>query len=65
MSMHSPGWQPIDTAPKDETLVLLWADEKVFMGSWNSYARDWLEPIGIKWLSPTHWMPLPAGPHLE
>jgi len=57
-----PGWQPIESAPKDETnLILLWNGEKVTGGApwgsgWADWMHDWIEP------PPTHWMPLPPPP---
>lgn len=58
-------WQPIETAPKDGTRVLV-ADEDVWMAVaryWpcNSY---WIEDAasGMKLNPPTHWLPLPPPP---
>lgn len=69
-------WQPIETAPKDGTTVLLhppsWANRTSSTGSWNSdkYARkpapywerdDCWNKVMLSRNSPTtHWMPLPA-----
>lgn len=70
-------WQPIETAPKDGTLVLLYEpdndeeliDARIFVGLWND-ARD-AKFYGTAWECaeysafnhyPTHWMPLPEAP---
>jgi phage FluMu protein Com len=61
-------WQPIETAPKDGTEVLLcdarFEDAAVgaamfIAGAWRCY---YPHDGGIEsvWPSPTHWMPLPA-----
>ena len=54
------GWRPIETAPKDGTVIIVyapdffqtaaWTDEK-----WTNAANSWLEDV-------THWMPLPQPP---
>jgi len=67
-----PGWQPIETAPKDGTNVLLLNDKG------NMAAGLWLDGVlGSGWFlrggnkpdyffnnhrGPTHWMPLPPPP---
>lgn len=66
------GWQPIETAPKDDKVCL--------MGWGESRYRDGYGPIIMRWFNnagdlakgfwtcnaiqyyPTHWMPLPAAP---
>ena len=66
----SAGWQPIETAPKDGTWILLlhenhstptvgrWIDTPT-VGRWID--GGWFSDDGLKWPS-THWMPLPPPP---
>jgi len=68
-------WQPIDTAPRDGTDVLLYGLCKPFVesdefvgfyiagfhdGEWISLHHD--DQGQNMWIKPTHWMPLPAAP---
>lgn len=59
-------WQPIETAPKDSSYVLLAGKQRkdVASGYWlqSAYAGNgaWIWPFVHKY--PTHWMPLPAAP---
>lgn len=70
-------WQPIETAPKDGTLLLLWEqyESEPFIGSWYAFRSEWeasrthYDTDGNAYVidrvySPgvTHWMPLPAAP---
>lgn len=69
------GWQPIETAPKDGTVILLmqmhrdYTDSTLDIGHFgflevSDYDRsdvyDWFTNAGME--EPTHWMPLPAPP---
>lgn len=66
------GWQPIETAPKDGTLVLL-CDAVLYeprTGCWASFHPNvpgkecWrTSAIGGHRLNPSHWMPLPVSPN--
>ena len=59
-------WQPIETAPKNQTQILVtvpWLPEPTIL-FWN-VSDEWESPAsGIHenapW-DPTHWMPLPAA----
>jgi hypothetical protein len=70
LKVHS--WQPIATAPKDETAVLI-CRISIVPGYRPVVARwsDLLSPCSASWtdgeytFSPTHWMPLPAPPDAE
>jgi hypothetical protein len=66
-------WQPIETAPKDGTAVLLWiaGRQRVAIGLWNTqeYLKrpkphwDWSASSYTNHLyAPSHWLPLPAPP---
>lgn len=68
-------WQPIETAPKDGSRVLLvraGIDESAFVGSWSLWSnKDYWTPdhwvddarnLDLIERPPTHWMPLPDPP---
>ena len=67
--MSNQNWQPISTAPKDMTDILLWDGISVSVGSWctgNIHGGFWVSPDFGDWNAPgwepTHWMPLPEPP---
>lgn len=65
-------WQPIETAPKDGTVILLSDSIETTCGYWGAPVSVFKRPD--QWLSywpmkksaigslPTHWMPLPCPP---
>ena len=58
-------WQPIETAPKDGTEVLVQMAPKVIRLGWyfkpSSRTEGWCNKNG-KRIIPTHWLPLPSPP---
>ena len=72
-------WQPIDTAPKDGTRVLLWDGRCVTCGGfdalldenfpgkeWQGMARYWgSSSYFILSIRPTHWMQMPEPPEAD
>ena len=66
-------WQPISTAPKDGTYVLVatgsgdWGDESesnphIAQYDPGAVTGDWRIQLDGQHIDPTHWMPLPAPP---
>lgn len=64
-------WRPIETAPRDDRLVLVW-DGNVRIAAYDascwsiSDGRNWVErnsdSIDLVTCEPTHWMPFPPPP---
>lgn len=68
-------WQPIETAPKNGTTVLLFTPYRhidsdptsgIRTGFWCKYDQLWDRDYSSKRMAkaeaPTHWMPLPSAP---
>lgn len=63
-------WRPIESAPKDGRLVLLypsrcWAEDvdgDCEVGYWNCDKWIAMGPIAVDYRGPSHWMPLPPPP---
>lgn len=69
-------WQPIETAPKDGTIILLWepkvkrryalnSQTGMFVGRYGHSDKAWLSAPGEYRRQPTHWMLLSAPPTSE
>jgi hypothetical protein len=65
-------WQPIETAPKDETPILVFNGHRMQVAQWigiPSFISGWFiddskhGPRLIRGSLPTHWMPLPEKPN--
>ena len=74
---RADGWQPMETAPKDGTRVLLWYEWHDLPvvgdfrhGRWwsvHSLGGNLAHPNGMDWeevVRPTYWRPLPAPPDI-
>lgn len=69
-------WQPIDTAPKDGSWVLLWLpsprsylvkarwldSEEYVDDIWHEWQQQGGDRVRCILPGPTHWMPLPKPP---
>lgn len=69
-------WQPIETAPKDSTVILLGCpavgamkdprSRRVYEGLWHDGQKTFTSVNGFLLLSvATHWMPLPEPPAIS
>lgn len=56
------GWQPIETAPKDGTAVLLWSGIVMRAGWWAASDDVWRIGGDSILRKATHWRPLPPAP---
>ena len=60
-------WQPIETAPKDGTEVLVVRVSEEYDTPWANvcsyFAGRWMvNAQGDQEMQPTHWMPIPEPP---
>ncbi len=66
-------WQPIETAPRDGTNILVWWPSEMHCPVTAHYSTGkWTNEPGFAWkftgwgqekkTEPTHWMPLPEPP---
>lgn len=59
-------WQPIETAPKMQTVLLFCPHEHyekaICIGRFWIGDGNWKKTPHGKYLSPTHWMPIPEPP---
>jgi len=57
-------WEPVHTAPRDGTAVLLFhpAWDVPQVGVHYDGSASWQQPSGDLLPTPTHWMRLPPGP---
>jgi hypothetical protein len=59
-------WQPISTAPKDGTEVLL-TDGRTYKrtGYWARRIKVWSMDAAVPLPMPTHWLSLPPSPEAQ
>lgn len=63
------GWQPMETAPRDGTSVLVCTPRTMHVVYWIEKDIEYWHvtdnkhgPFPLRGPSPTHWMPLPEPP---
>lgn len=71
-----PQWQPIETAPKDGRLLLVFSECAPFIQDfitiryWNKERKAFTLPFNarnmvvLSFYKPSHWMPLPSPPRV-
>lgn len=58
-----PAWQPIATAPRDGTEILVYEIGGMYFVRWESGTETWVSTDSGAWIDDaTHWQPLPAAP---
>jgi len=61
-ALSSNPWQPIETAPKDKPLWVIWSNDYQAVAWFESIAAKWNDGDEYTHMIPTHWMPLPNPP---
>ena len=58
-------WQPMETAPKDGTEILLCSMFVMAVCYWrdDNVMQEWTWGCGNVYSNPRYWMPLPEPPH--
>lgn len=65
---HAPppsAWQPIETAPRGETILVAYDSGRVYLALDHENDYDWEPYDGVRQPNiqkPTHWMPVPTPP---
>jgi hypothetical protein len=65
MGLSKDEWQPIETAPNDESILVAYESGYIDCIRADSNRFAWQRPTGprVEWADrPTHWMPLPEAP---
>jgi hypothetical protein len=65
VSCYRPLWMPIEAAPRDGTIILVYEPGFFQTAAWeaNEFKAGWTNASG-SWLGDvTYWMPLPEPPH--
>ena len=59
-------WQPMDTAPRDGTPVIVHECGEVVIAYWRDSIKKWIGPRDnygdADYMQPDAWMPLPPPP---
>jgi hypothetical protein len=62
LASQPEGWQPIASAPKDRTPILVWDGFDMMVSAWMPELNDWYARYALCAEPPTHWRHLPPPP---
>lgn len=65
VSCYRPLWQPIETAPKDDTDVLVHCEDGGIVIGCFAGGKWWIEQTYFEERKPSHWMPLTEPPKYD